>query len=59
MTTITEEEYKANLIQYIKDQFFALSEEEKPKGLRANFEFNLKKTVEFNQKMLAEGVSIE
>lgn len=59
MTTITEEEYKERLRQYVTEQLVALPDEEKPKGLRANFEFNLKKTVEFNQQMLAEGVSIE
>lgn len=59
MKTITEEEYMDQLRSYIVDQMQLLAEEDKPKGLKANIEFNQNKADEFDALLISQGITIE
>lgn len=59
MATITKDEYMERLLGYVKSELMSLSEENKPKGLRANVQFNKDKAREFADILVAEGTTVE
>ena len=59
MEKISKQEFVLRLRSYVIEQLTLLSEEEKPRGLRQNINFNKEKAREFEELLSSQGITIE